>query len=68
MRGGDRKKYSQQHYTQPYYNKKTDSGTEIDEIRDMAQELKSNLHESMFLESVPHEESIRLALDECMVT
>ena len=68
MRRADRKKYIRSYYTQLSDDENTDSGTEIDEIRDMAEELKSNLHESMFLESVPHEASLKLAFDECMVT
>ena len=68
MRRGDRKKYIRSYYTQLSDDENTDSGTEIDEIRSMAEELKSNLHESMFLESVPHDESMKLAFDECMLT
>ena len=46
-------------------DKDTDE-SDIEGIRDMAEELKSSLHESMFLETMPVEDNMKPVFDECM--
>ena len=42
--------------------------SDMDEIRNMAEELKSNLHESMFPENVLSDDCTESVFDECMNT